>query len=664
MVGTGVSNDSQSVGYRMDALKSGTMTYNGYEFPPALHSKVTMVPEYDDASKVLKYLTIALNVQFVVTDFYHAPNEPQRPSTDAEMSGMYKRLVSPGQNLHFELLGLGKFNINSPSSGAYTPGATRLQDIDFGPKPQVLEIEPIAGGLATRVDWLCTTRIPACLSNENAILSQYSYSYSWSFDPSGFMIRTVEGNVGLPAILPSTTTPSEIRSTKVDDRSWQAAKELLENNFPLLPKFRRTQFYRLSTDRRSLNFKIEDTEIRSDNSFPPGVSDIEMSQNISSRLHSEGFTIWHMTISGRLETVNSKANYSAYKTKQLAFYWLGVLIRQRLADLDLDNQYKTDEEDKRDVVGYSTDTDMIKYARDDLGPALLPKAISITDSMFSNAIQFSISWDILNVQPQDILVLMKMFSSAHYGTSLQADTWVKFLKDTQAYDEYNNESQPPEIIVDLCHQPEEPTPRTERDFYSRPNTDGSFLDLGVIQKGDWKLYVNKFRFHTESYAVTGNRLRHDITIDYALDEYPKSFSIEDKSPLTGGENMISEGSTIQKEVEIDVSTLDTTYVVMAGYAERIGSPINPPVLIGIGNNITVNAAGKATAGADSCLAYRVTHPSLGGREVEPGEESTGLVRNGKRVKIHTLRWKQVYVLDKAPTQGHIHTSGHPKRFTG
>jgi hypothetical protein len=118
-------NDRQSespLGYRADVLQPAVSSYNGYVFPPALNSGVTVVPEYDDSGRTVKYLTIAVSVSFIVTDMHLYGYETANLSVSAKNSGMetvtkslITRLSQPCQSLIFTARGYGDFVVNGLS---------------------------------------------------------------------------------------------------------------------------------------------------------------------------------------------------------------------------------------------------------------------------------------------------------------------------------------------------------------------------------------------------------------------------------------------------------------------------------------------------------------------------------------------------------------------
>ena len=98
---------------------------------------MTIVPEYDDPRRTVKFITIALTVDTVITPL-EQPDSETYHNTDDVMDYIRNRLSQPGQPLIIRNKGLGTIRVNTGSSSDFT-------DVDFGPKPQVMEFTPIAG---------------------------------------------------------------------------------------------------------------------------------------------------------------------------------------------------------------------------------------------------------------------------------------------------------------------------------------------------------------------------------------------------------------------------------------------------------------------------------------------------------------------------------------
>ena len=675
----GFANDvarDDSVGYRMRALSAGNVSYNGFKFPPALKSRVTVVPEYDEAGRTMKYMTIAISIEFITTDPTVPPSDVDGDTTykgrmDNMMGSLYATLSQPCQPLHLELIGLGNISVNDLSAGA-----DNKEDIDYGPKPQVIEIEPLGGGLASRVEWLCTTRIAPCFGNAIGELTEFTYSVGWSFDPAGFMIRKVEGIIGLPATRnPQVESLVAGGSISIDPKSVEAANQLLTTNFPLLSKFRRQTFYRITPDRRRIQFTVEDTEIRSDSLYPPGISKIHIHQSVGSALKS-GFLVWAMNISGNLEIANGRKEYiqgpifnqgvttgdrsgtSVGYSKLLAWFWLGVILRDRL------NLQRNLQGTPTSIYPVSVDSikskrksgyEVVKGIKETSKSRrfILPTNIQVTDSLYSNQIQFTFSYRIHDVEPSNILKAVGVLTPVSIA-GLKKDTWVKYLDYAGTYGINPSVPTKTDIVVDLCHPINSGSSYVPEE--KKPNKIGSSLmspqeDL----EGTWPIHTNKFKFHILYPTTKATKLLDIGNVD-EMKKYAQETQVlpsDHDSPINNDIDGVLGGidpDSLYKMDQMDHELISTTpvevYVIMYGRAERYG-PINSPILIDVGG----------------VPATRIDDSPFGMSMEIPSQKDTGMLyKDGTRAVLHKLTWKLIYMLDSAPASFVTNTTGDPHRI--
>lgn len=667
-------------GYRSDALRNGSIkSYNGYFFPPALRSKITVVPEPSDDGINTKYLTIAISIEFFLTDgdiggTHNITDESSISSAFATET--LKKLTQPGQALHFTHDVLGDFKVNAPGG--------ILQDVDYGPKPQVLEIEPLGGGNAARCEWLCVTRVSPCLTaNVSNPFVQFSYSTSWGWDPSGYMIRTIEGAFELPSNR-SAALGSDHAATSIENpiARIQSTKAYLVSQFPLLTGFRRQVFFRLKPNRKTIEFKFEDTEIRSDNKFPPGVSDIELTQSITSSLQDGAFLAWKLTYSGRLETVNAKNVSDNFQSKKLAFYWLGIIIRQKriqfqnvitqsAASRGIGSQQPLPDGsapvfpevgavtegsgNNAKVKGYS-------YERATEGdePIIYPTYLSISDSLYSNAINFTVSYYAV-IGTSLLAKAIGLFEPLNIpGTDNKS--WVKYLNDSQAYTESVNVMPSHYPVVDLCHPlSESPAKVTESSTSSKSTIGEKFLEVTYNEGGsNWIDYKNDFLFLNDSMSIIGTKLS---TNDLLTTDIDVNLNTKDAIEMEHAKPTFVSGDA---EFAVDPGTVTifspsktVAYVQMKGYAIRMGKPVNAPYLIGVGDGVVIDSTTgkpKLAAGAKGSLAHK-----YGQDKVVKTSTKTGMTKDGKPVYTFKTTWVKTYVLDSIPNNDRITTSGVPGR---
>lgn len=218
----------------------GTCSYNGFSFNGSLKSRVSARFVYDQAERTIAYVVYTLDLTSIITNSGSA--------TDTPMDNLRNLLSKPGQCLQFTTTGLGTMNVNCSLNGAL--------DVVWGPKPRLLEMEPIGSSQAWRVRWICEVAIPQCTGARYAIFPvAFNYELNYSVGEDGLTTRTYEGYVEIPmSRWPGFGGPPD------------TADRLREQiNPPLIEGFRRKPGeFKLSSDRRVLNFTITDIEMTPD----------------------------------------------------------------------------------------------------------------------------------------------------------------------------------------------------------------------------------------------------------------------------------------------------------------------------------------------------------------------------------------------------------------
>jgi hypothetical protein len=685
------------LGYRAEVMQADVASYNGFEFPPCLHSQITVVPEYNESGTSLKYLTIAISVEFIATDsrrgvpeYSGSPEEDElersgrRTGMDTFIDSLVKRLTYPGQALKFNARGFGEFEINT-SNG--------IKDVDFGPKPQVVEWEPIGGAQAAKVQWLCVTRIPHDLSHsyEGRLIS-FEYGVQWGIDSAGFMFRSIEGSAEVP--LTRQTQLGLEHSSHVFPfpyTEFKAVQEKVIKAWPHPTNARRQYFWRWDKSHKKIQFKIEDIEIRSDSPYLPGIVDIDLSQNVTSSMDEGGFYKWRLVYTGRIECANpsNDKNVGISDSKKIAWTWLGRIIQQKR---------KLFEQHAKSAVIPANPTEAEKtmfgtqvtppsasqadpnYTTENLGVMIYPVYISITDEMYSNSISFTIGY--IAIITTDLLTQsLGMFETIQLD-QLNKDSWVKYLEEIDAHKLGTKDVLSPpssELIVDLCHPVTANTgdkPKTTKKKSSRKTEPLLYVSAPEKNK-DWKTYENQFYFSVDTHNVIGKKL-HDGT-SITTDLWPKDQTLDgetvDGAIKTRGEmSNIPDDAAQQyptfssgnpdpdKLLTVYSPTPHTIYVKMVGYAERFNGKINTPKLVGIGGGIKINTQTNKAYIEDNALGGALAH-KYGQDMIERGTKNTGLRDSeGKMVVLHWARWEKTYVLDRVPADGRLITTGVPKRF--
>jgi hypothetical protein len=216
---------------------SGVFEYNGIAFTALYRSHVSSKPVQDEARRTTVYVEHALEFDgFIVAQ-----------TTDTTMTAMRKALTKQGAKLYYQNKGFGDLIVNNEAGGP--------RDVAYGPIPEILEFTPIAAANGARVKWRCVTRIPECddAKYEQAILA-LNYDINYDIDSDGYTIISVSGYLEIAATrrLGNTT----------DRTILDSADRYREQIATVVPKgFQREQKFRLSKDKRRLDFNWTDKQL-------------------------------------------------------------------------------------------------------------------------------------------------------------------------------------------------------------------------------------------------------------------------------------------------------------------------------------------------------------------------------------------------------------------
>lgn len=687
------SDKEQKWGSRGDWLinngGSGQISYNGYHFPPAINSRVTVVPEYDASERVVKWLTIAIEIRFIMTDPEIAPQNVGAPGTLGQiqysaMRSLIARLGQPGQALYFDAQGLGaRFRVNDQGD------QSSIKDLDFGPKPQVTELQPLGGGNAFLVNWLCTTRISPLQDNYRGKFVEFTYNSEINVNTGGYMTRTINGKIEFPGY--ARTNNSSEQTDREGRDVWKsigtagvyAAQEFILKTFPYSPWMERTYNIKLNESKRVMDFTITDVERETDSWYPPGVGHFELKQSLASDFES-GFIEWTLTYSGTIEALNSGTSTLQHQHKALAWFWLWKIIKRRRAVFRDYILSLSPEELKKvgtlvnDVFNSTTETDPGKFGPElkrlpwgeqsalsagNISVLMYPLSINFTDDMYGPGIDFTISYR-LYMTSSLLIQGLGMFRAVQADEldGLTKDSWVTYKLANSRTGLNNNfllgGTAEEEILVDICNPLNEPVPPAEgpSNGNGEPVAVADVLEVTIPETGkDWGHYSCKYAFLEDHRNVKGNVLmptgtvkNDDVTSD-SLKMLSVNKAVDPKelefNPYS--KPMEVDQSSLYKQIsaQVNTPTESTRYVIMQGSAVRFSGPIAPPNLLAVGDALAIH---DSTLGLD---------------EINIETVKTGLNTGDKQCDVYVTTWKKHYVLDKVPVGQDILSTGIPRRFS-
>jgi hypothetical protein len=315
---------------------TGQLTYNGIVFPNQVTCHVSLTPVYDESDRAVKYTRYVFSVSTV----FHNELLPHITSDlDTHLHGILDQLQQPGGTLIFEGKGLGILQIN-----------TLQQDVASGPKPRIVNWQPIGDNRAARVQWECEVCLLPChrLSGDSTSLQRpisVTYSMHWSINEDGLTVRTVSGLIEAAAYRTTSLAdlPGRVALDADDFRGF------LVVDVPL--GYSRTQQeYRLSPDRRQLSVSITDTELASDNPYPIGILRPNVSVSLASTELS--MTIWEQTISGNISVSKSHPRWYAWAAFMIIAQQRAAHMQQKAFKTIIDNTNEGTLNDSRGGVIY------------------------------------------------------------------------------------------------------------------------------------------------------------------------------------------------------------------------------------------------------------------------------------------------------------------------
>lgn len=268
----------------------GTCTYNGVAFNSFIKSKLTYKPVYDKAGRAIPYTEHTWNVEGVVS----AGTYGSTTSTDDDVNLIKKNLLQPGGALTIQGHGVGDTYLNQGS----------LKDVAWGPKPQLLEIQPFSNK-SCYVRYALVWRVPTqCdLPTTKFSIMEFNFDWSVSIGKNGITTRTITGYITIPQ------TRNGVNTKTLLDNVDRYRDKIVP---PTLTGFERTQNYKVSYDKNQLDFTITDTELATQNPYPPGITDADVTADLSctGKVGRSGqptgmLMDWDWTVSGRLTVASN-----------------------------------------------------------------------------------------------------------------------------------------------------------------------------------------------------------------------------------------------------------------------------------------------------------------------------------------------------------------------
>lgn len=161
----------------------GKLSYNGVTFSPLFATQVTGNPTKDSASRTVRYVEYDLVADGYVTLPAGATD------VSATMANLQEKLNSQGGVLVYRGRG---FDLVVNQQGS-------VKDVAWGPVPELIDFQPMGGGLSAKVKWRVRTRLPVVpfVDPVNRLL-QFSCETTVTYGQDGYSSLGVRGTMEVP----------------------------------------------------------------------------------------------------------------------------------------------------------------------------------------------------------------------------------------------------------------------------------------------------------------------------------------------------------------------------------------------------------------------------------------------------------------------------------
>jgi len=647
------------------------ISYGNFKFPPAVRSTAKVAPIYDDSGRMTKYIKVTISIEFYLFTGFIGPsfnNIYERPvpdfsglpdsvnsgvdSVDTYMRWVMSELSTPRQRLHFLVQGLGNLVVFGSGGddeflSSSWKGYTTI-DTDSGPKPRIISWRPLTNKVC-HIIWEAETSIAACQDSLEwkpskvtgligsdplpVYISQLSFSMTTEIDHRGLTIRTIDGKLEIPItyhggeLIPDTTDHTNLLLQKV-----------LSDLFPIQARFHRSQTYKRSEDRKTMEFRIIDSEIPSEEAYGEGCINENVTLSMSN-FEQYVFSRWKCSLSGTIEL-------AAGFPKTYAFDEIARLFRRYVYPQTVVKTRRRNNTSEPVEQGDPKNTSKTT----DLKPILMN--VDIKDEIFSRRVGFNIVWAIAG-SLEEVFNGIKMFEATRPVSEAPVDSWLK--NNEEAWNSWKTSMSRKlhgrgyhkvdfnignDILVSLC----QPVDFTKQDPFTIPDpieepskvNRASVKDISKTPPGHdyWIDYQPYFEIE-----VMENTCYHAPLGPYQQPQESPRVPLEITTSTSFGSVPGTPSSPDPQQEVLTHSLREPVYLLkFSGYAIRLNYPIPPPSISLVGGR-PLKRVGNSR--------YK---PILLGSGVD--------IVSGQTYQLHALLWDKTYVLSSPPADVKIASDGH------
>lgn len=639
----------------MSCLTFKPISYGNFSFANyPLYSKVTVTPVKSDDNVSIKYYKTVFEVKFILAN----PN-----GLDFDLDAIKTQLLTRGLEFHFEGRGFGSnVTLNAP-------GAT-IQDINYGPIPEILEWNSLGADLAAEVTWRLEANTTACpITPDLSVSSAVQFAIlslvedtELTFDEEGAAIITTSGYIEVAGQSVSFVTPNNLKKFAA----------FFDKN--QLTNFQRTSKINVRRDNRTIDYQIVDTEIKSDNPFGQYMITQDVTHSISSTLISDnifegsGFKTWANDMAGEF-TVRP----GVWK----GFAWVAFAL------------YLANRRNRASVFGAPVD----RFAKDDkpqndkkkILSKQIPLSVRIKESLNSRRVSVNVRWvtytSILNLfkatgmfYPVDTRwigvplnrIPDNILAATPESKEFQWQYWKTSVGGVQGRTGYRNPQLPTfPMIFNVCTADQTTISTNRQTNYQSQNVNPEPVRPSNTESEEYQaMPLGKTSYEGSSYGSYLDNVTPEVSwIDYqvrkSLVEYTNSSYLptiesqylstrratnldsSNKSAVGFGINgaASSADQTLYNNDIVQIRGKPIYTVRFSGYALRLGYEIPCPIVTSVNDR----------------PCYRVGQ----------NKWSCDLVGVSDEIPVYLAKWSSEYAIQGTPESNQIsfETSGRPAEFS-
>lgn len=296
----------------------GVLSYNGCIFSPLFETKISGNVVKDDAGRTVKYTELTIDVDGYVT------LSDRVTSISPSIVTMHRLLTAQGGVLIYRGRGWD-LSINTARDG--------VNDLAWGPIPELMEFQPLGGGLSAKVKWRVKVHItgqsrgPVRLRGIDIPLLQFNHETSVTYGEDGFSSLSIRGTLEIP--LTRTPTQDTRTITYTADTVRSAIQDAVMSGIDM-SRFRITRReFPLSRDKRTITWTVE-AEEKPYMDLPPNCTIARGTFSVKPATAGPGLAVW-------LCSLNATYTLRKDAPRRQAYLLFLALMRLRMAQSQRDD---------------------------------------------------------------------------------------------------------------------------------------------------------------------------------------------------------------------------------------------------------------------------------------------------------------------------------------